>query len=211
MLQKWLLKIQIYLLRKPKFKKWTELEDKKYEVLKAVEDSILNLPEVLYGYLSTALRFKVNYSKIYWKDTIESFYKIHGVTSTIRKIPITSNQSKSKEDKDHWDYSGRLYYLYANIIASAYGWTEDQISNLDIDSALAYLQEILTDKQLEKEFIWMTSEVAYPFDKATKKSKFHPLSRPYWMVKEKAIRKAPPIPKSLLPVGNVVRLNEKTK
>jgi hypothetical protein len=211
MLQKWLLKVQTYLLRKPKFKRWTELEDRKFSVIEAVEESAPNLPEILCNFLSTALRFHVDYSKVYWKDTIESFYKIHGVTSTIRKIPITSNQSKDKDSKDDWDYSGRLWYLYSSQIASSFGWTQEQISNLDVDDALAYLQEILTEKQLEKEFVWRASEIAYPYDKSTKKSKFSPLSRPYWMIKEKAAKKAPPIPKALLPVGNIVRLGETKK
>jgi hypothetical protein len=211
MLQKWLLRVQIYLLRKPKFRKWTKLEDKKYEFIQSVEDSQPNLPETLFDYLSTALYFPVKYEKLYWKDAIESFYKIHGVTSTIRKIPITSNPSKLKSDKDVWDYPGRLWSLYLNIIAYAYHWTEKQIANLKVDDALAFIQEILTDKQLEKEFIWSTSEIAYPYDTATKQSKFQPLERPYWMVKTKSIRKAPPIPKSLLPVGNVVRLDEAKK
>jgi hypothetical protein len=203
-----LLKIQTHFFKKPKFKEWTLLEDLKYDFIKAAEDSALNLSEVLFAYLSAAFYFKVDYSKVYWKDTLLSFYKIHGVTSTIRKIPLTSNQSQTKTDKDIWDYSGRLWYLYSNLIASSYGWSQEQIAKLDVDDALAYLQEILTDRQLEKEFTWQTSEVAYPYDKTTKKSKFSPLSRPYWMVKDVVQRKAPPIPKALLPVGNIVRLHE---
>lgn len=211
MLQKWLLKIQFYFLSKPKFRKWTELEDKKYDFIQAIEDSKPELPEILFSYLSIALFVPVNFLKIPWQDVFEAFYKVHSLSSTVRDIPITSKQNKEKLEKDVWDYSGRLWYLYSNIIASAYGWTEKQIAKLSVDDALAYLQEILTEKQLMKEFAWSSSEIAYPYDDRTKKSKFQPLTRPYWMAKEKEVRQAPPIPKSLLPVGNWIKLDEKEK
>jgi len=208
MLQRWLLKIQVYLLshKKPKLRDWCNREDRKYDFIQAVEDSKLTLPQTLFGYLSTALFVSVDFSKIPWQDVFEAFYKIHSASSDIRKIPITANQDKRKGDKDVWDYSGRLFYLYANIIASAYGWSDKAIANLPVNDALAYLQEILTDRQLEKEFIWQTTEIAYSYDNRTKKSKFLPLERPYWMIKPKEIRKAPAVPKSLLPVGNVIRI-----
>jgi len=211
MIQSWLLKIQVYFLRRPKFRVWAQLEDRKYDFIQAVEDSSNSLPEIMYGYLSTVLLFPVNFSKVPWQEVFKTFYRLHSLSSAIRKIPITANRDVNKETKDAWDYSGRLWPLYMNIIASAYGWTEKQIASLDVNNALAYLQEILTDKQLDKEFIWSTSEIAYPYDKTTKKSKFQALKRPYWMDKPRILPKSKPIPKSLLPVGNVMRLipNEK--
>jgi hypothetical protein len=88
-----------------------------------------------------------------------------------------------------------------------------QISNLPVDDALAYIQEILTDRQLEKEFTHSLSETSYPYNKNTKQSKYVPLKRPYWMqpdFKNVEKKKVAPIPKSLLPVGNVVRMSERT-
>lgn len=211
LLNTWLLKLQIYLLRKPRFRLWATLENLKHDVLTAVEDSEINLPNLIFSYLSTAVFIPVNFEKIYWKDVIESFYKVHGVTSTIRKIPITFNQSESKGDKDPWDYSNRLWPLYMHIIAKAYGWSDTKIAKLSVDNALAYIQEILTDKQLEKEFVWTMAEVAYVYDKSSKKSKFQPLTRPYWMITQKPNKKAPAVPKSLLPVGNIVRISNEIK
>jgi len=208
-MQTFLLKLAVYLFRKVTFKHWCLLEDKKYSCLQAVEDSSPDFPDLLADYLSTALYFKIDFSKISWEDTIFAFYKIHGVTSDIKKIPITSYKSEKKDKKDIWDYSGRLWYFYSNIIASAYGWSEKRIAKLDVSDALAYVQEILTERQLEKEFYWSTSEVAYVYDKATKKSKFSPMSRPYWMLpnpENKEKPKTASIPKSLLPVGNVINL-----
>ena len=72
---------------------------------------------------------------------------------------------------------------------------------------------VLTDKQLEREFYHSLSELSYEYIKSTKKSKLVPMTRPYWMLSsihdDRPLKKVPPIPKSLLPVGNVVTLKER--
>lgn len=210
-MQAFLLNFGIYLLRKVRFKKWSKLEDKKYNCIQAVEDGASDFPELLYAYLSTALFFPVNFSKISWKDSIDALYKVHKSTSEIKKIPITSYQENKKEEKESWEYSGRLWFFYCHLIASAYGWSAKKIARLSVDDALAHIQEILTAQYLDREFIWSTSEIAYPYNKATKKSNYSPLPKPYWMRREKSIRKAPVIPKSLLPIGNVINLYDPKK
>jgi len=148
---------------------------------------------------------------VYWKDALEAFAYIHSVTVPDKTLPLISKQAESKNQKDTWDYSGRLWFFYSSIIASAFGWSTKQIASLSVREALAYVQEILTDKQLEREFAWSTTEVAYSYDKQTKKSKFVSLSRPYWMLpdidekKGKVVR----IPKSLLPVGTIITIDER--
>lgn len=215
MLNKWLLRLGVYLLKRVTFKKWSELEDKKYNCLQAVEDSNPDFPDLLVSYLSTALYFPINYSKVSWTDTLQAFFKVHSVTSVKRKIPLTSYHSNRKDKKDAWDYSGRLWYFYCNLIASTYGWSGKAIASLEIDDALAYIQEILTAQHLEHEFIWSTTTIAYPYDEVTKKSKFSAMTRPYWMTGKsedtKPVRKAAPVPKSLLPVGNVIELYDPKK
>ena len=212
MLQTWLLRFGVLLLRKPRFRRWAELEDKKYGVIKAVEGAEGSLPHFISDYLSAALFFHPsNYDTVYWKDEIDAFFAIHRVTVPITVLPLVSKHSTRKDDKDPWDYQGRLWYFYSNTIASAYGWTVKQIARLHIDEALAYIQEILTDKQLDREFSHSLSEISYPYNKTTKQSKYQPLVRPYWMfpdVHEKK-KKVPAIPKALLPVGNAVRLSER--
>jgi len=213
MLQTWLLRIGVCLLKKPRFRKWAELEDKKYDVIKAVEQVAPNLPDILYAYLSSALRVRPkDYNSVYWKDIMYAFSMIHRVTVPEVSLPLVSRHSEKKNEKDPWDYSGRLWFFYSNIIASAYGWTVEQIAELPVNTALAYLQEILTEQQLEREFVWSTSEIAYPYNKQTKKSKFSPLHRPYWMLPDMDVKKkVPAIPKSLLPVGNVVKIDVKAQ
>ena len=204
-----LLKLGVFLLRKVNFRRWAELEDKKYLFIQAVEDSNPNFSHLLVDYLSTALYFNVDFSKVFWEDTVKAFYEIHSVTSSVRKIPLTSRKSDKKNKKDTWDYSGRLWYVYCDAIASAYGWNEKVVAKLDVNDALAYIQEIFTNQYLDKEFLWSTTEIAYEYNKTTKKSKYVPLPKPYWMlpeIKDDKKRKSIAIPKSLLPVGNVINL-----
>lgn len=80
----------------------------------------------------------------------------------------------------------------------------NQTSELDPDDGVALLQEILTDDQLEKEWQWSLSEIAYPYNPDTKKSEFKNLPRPVWMQKEirKPVKQIK-IPASMLPVGIV--------
>ena len=209
MFHTWLLRLGVYLLREPRFRKWSELEDKKYDVIKAIEQGTPNFPELLYAYFSIALDiYPKNYDTVYWKESIAAFLKIHSVTVPEKTLPLISRHNDSKEKKDAWDYSGRLWFFYSNIIASVYGWGIKQIASLPVREALAYIQEILTDKQLEHEFVWSTSQVAYAYNKSTKKSDFKSLQRPYWMFAEKEEPKKIPIKRSLLPVGNVIRLED---
>ena len=215
MFHTWLLKIGVYLFRRPRFRKWAVLEDKRYNVIKAVEETNGGFPNLVHDYASTALYLPFNYEKVFWKDMLLSFIKIHSVTSPKTSIPIVSRSSNTKQEKNYWDYSGRLWFFYSNIIAAAYGWTVNQIAKLPVEDALAYIQEILTDAFLEKEFTHKLSELAYEYNKNTKKSKYRPLQRPYWMLpdfgKPLKARKHAPVPKTLLPVGNVISLQDEIK
>jgi len=67
--------------------------------------------------------------------------------------------------------------------------------------AFAHIQEILTDRQLEQEFFYSLSEIAYPYNKATKKGEFKPMPRPYWMRPAVRPTKTIRIKRNLLPVG----------
>lgn len=98
--------------------------------------------------------------------------------------------------------------MYSHILAKAYGWSLEYIANLPVLEAMAKLQEIMTEEQLEKEFLWSTSQNAFEYDQKTKMSHFKKLPRPYWM-----LPKAKPLPKikmrkDLVPMGNVIKLDE---
>lgn len=215
MLQTWLLKIGTHLLRKPRFRKWAEQEDIKYEVIRAAEQGASEFPELFHRYISAALMVRPsNFDTIFWKDEALAFFDIHRVSVVDTSLPIISRSVPGgTEGKEPWDYSGRLWYFYSHIIASAYGWTMRVIAGLKVIDALAYIQEILTDKQLRNEFLHGLSERSYTYDKMTKKSRRITLPRPYWMAKksktdeEIKIR----IPKDLLPMGVIEKIHDKTK
>ena len=84
----------------------------------------------------------------------------------------------------------------------------EYIAELDIDDAIAHLQEIATSDQMHREWEWMLSDHSVTYDKRGK-GKFNDLHRPVWMGgKEKktiADIERVPIKKSMLPVGKIVR------
>lgn len=183
----------------PHFKKWLELEQHKEKILKATEDG--DLPNCLLRFLSVA--FWGIESKWFeladWERIISAFYVVLSKSPKVQ-LPITSpTDEKSKEES--WDYDNRTWHVYSHILSKNYGWTLEYISRLHVVEALAKIQEIMVDEQLEREFYYGLSEVAYSYDKNTKKSKFVPMPRPHWMrPKMKEIKKVI-IPASLLPVG----------
>jgi len=211
-MQTWLLRLGKLLFHKPRFRKWAELEDKKYSVIKAAEQGDDSLYLSVYDYISAALTIHPkDYSKIFWRDVIDVFTGIHNVTAPDKNLPIIKKQYDKKSQSDAWDYDGRLWFFYSQIIARTFGWSVKEIASLPVDDALAYVQEILTDDQLDREFLWSTSELAYKQDSITKQTIPIKLSRPYWMlpefgVKEKKLIK---IPVNLLPMGLVIKSKDK--
>lgn len=102
-----------------------------------------------------------------------------------------------------WDNPLRSSIIWIHIIARAYGWSKEQIENLWPEEAVAFVQEILADDQHEREFIHSLSQVAYQYNKATKKSKYVPLTRPIWMTARRKREVVTLLRKDLLPVGEV--------
>jgi hypothetical protein len=112
-----------------------------------------------------------------------------------------------KESKPvDWDYDGRTWAYYSHLLAKAYGWTLEYVAEMDVNEALAHLQEIMTDDHLEKEFTYSLSEVAYPYNKSTKTSNFKPMTKPYWM--RPPMKQIPTykIRRDMLPQGRIVDL-----
>ena len=80
----------------------------------------------------------------------------------------------------------------------------EYIGDLHVVEAFAKIQEIVVDEQLDREFIYGLSEVAYRYDKASKSSKFVPLPRPVWMRPKIEPVKKVLIPAAMLPMGVVM-------
>lgn len=180
------------------FKKWVLLEDAKKELASSVEG--VEFPEKVLDYLFTA------YGKTKegeWKNTVFSVVEAFKEFSIDTSLPLLQPSPKEKKGED-WEYPGRSWNFYSHILAKSYGWTLDYIAELDTLEALGHIQEILTGEQIDREFIYSLSEIAYPYNKTTKKGEFKPLTRPYWMRPiSKPIKKIR-IKRSMMPMGHVV-------
>jgi hypothetical protein len=180
------------------FKKWVLLEDIKKQLGETVEG--VGFPEKVLDYLSIAYDRKPKEG--YWKNTVFSMVEAFKEFSVDSSLPIL-NQPPSKS-KDELDYPNRTWNFYSHILANSYGWTLEYISDLDTNEALGHIQEILTGEQLEREFIYSLSEIAYPYNKSTKKGEFKPLTRPYWMRPLSKPVKKVKIKRTMLPMGHIV-------
>jgi hypothetical protein len=113
-----------------------------------------------------------------------------------------------KDEKESWDYSGRTWYIWSHMLASNYGWTLDTISAMEFEDAISLMQEIMINEQLNREWQWGLSEIAYSYNSTSKESKLRKLPRPDWMevTLVKPITKVM-IPKNMMPVGGIVRMD----
>lgn len=148
----------------------------------------------------------VQWDEVPWYEFVALFSAAAQANSPTIEFPILRG-SGEVDKKLPWEYDGRAWYFWLNLFADVYGWDIDTVSNLDIDDAIGLYQEIEIGRQLEKEWQWGLSEVAYPYNKSTKKSEYRPLPRPNWMMP--LVPKHLPIvkmKKSFLPVGNVIDL-----
>lgn len=188
----------------PRFRKWILLEQQKEKIINAV-DEMGNFPNEVFQFLSTALGVSsVWYDCADWELLIRAFY-LELSKSPNLDLPITTPSNEKQKD-EAWDYPSRTWHIYSHLLAKTYGWALEYISQLQVEEALAKIQEIMTDEQLDREFEYGLSEMAYHYDKSTKTSKFVPLPRPHWMrpaVKPQAIPRFK-IPVNMLPMGVVV-------
>lgn len=187
-----------------KFKGWLRLEGIKEKVVKAVAEGSDEFPVLVVEFVATALRVPASYIQdAEWSQMVRAFYEIMMRQPRV-SLPLTE-PSRDDPKPDDWDYDGRTWQRYSHLLAHEYGWTLEYISRLPVFEALAKIQEILTDQQLEREFYYGLSEIAYPYDAQSKKSYYKPLQRPHWMRPKVNIDKIPRIkmPVAALPMGNV--------
>lgn len=182
---------------KARLKLWTALDELQEQLFK--EPS----PQVIYEYLkiTTGRDF---WDTLPWTETSLAFLRISLLNIIETDLPMLTLREKAEPKPAPWDYKGRGWYVWVNIFARNYGWMPEYIAELEVEDAFALLQEIETERQLDREEAWQGNELAYPYNKDTKKSEFHPLPRPVWMRAKAGPPKAKKISKALMPVGNVV-------
>lgn len=148
----------------------------------------------------------IQWDKVPWYEFIEIYSKAIELNSPTIEFPILKG-SKVENKKLPWEYPGRSWYFWLNLFARNYGWPEETIAEMDIDTAIGAYQEVVIDDQLQKEWEWGLSEIAYPYNQTTKNSEFKKLDRPDWMMP--IIPKEPQVikmKKSFLPQGNIIDL-----
>jgi hypothetical protein len=189
---------------RPHFKRWLLLEDIKHKIIQAIAQKDKDFPDLLFSYLSIAFRLPVwVMSGVRWDTLFYLFVLSAGKNTPKVEIPLLKAKSDKKNKKDSWDYEGRTWYMYCHILAQKYGWSYSEIENLDVDVALALVQEVLTDEQLDREFLWTMSDRSYTYDYKSKVGKPNPLDRPYWMIAKIEPPKKSMIPMDMMPMGGI--------
>jgi hypothetical protein len=181
-------------------KDWIKLEDIK--PLKTTSRD--EFARQIYLYLSVALGMtKEELEALPWSEVAEAYVEVVSKNLPSIDFPLLKPRDKDKDEDIPWEYEGRTWYLWAHIIAKSYGWDLEYIAKMDIDDAIALIEETMVSEQLDKEWWWSINEGAYSYDDKTKKSTFNPLSRPMWMRKEvqPPLERKVMIPKRLIPMG----------
>lgn len=190
-----------------KLKGWSMLEPLKKNLDIAISKDD---PELIFNSMVRIIEMaivpfpKVDWEKLPWWEFLEIYVRVIHSNSPTTEFPILKS-GKPKEEKLPWEYDGRSWFFWLNVFAKNYGWDEETIANLDVDTAIGAYQEIALEEQLQKEWEWGLSEMTYSYDKSTKKSKAVPYPRPDWM--KPMIPKQPKtirMLKSHLPMGNVI-------
>lgn len=184
------------------FRQWFICEDYKDKLIETRGDG--RFPETVFAYLSFVLNIpEKKLAEMEWSRVFDLLGTALSSSPKI-EIPIVKDAPSGRKPVS-WDYPERGFNRYINILAGKYGWSIEYISELEVSQAFALIQEILTDEFLEQEFYYSLSDVAYPYNKSTKKSTYKPMDKPYWMRAASAEKpKRIKIRRDTLPVGRVV-------
>ena len=190
---------------------WAVLEDLRGRIETSAKDGDLDsVYELIYHYVWNGMGAKMDLDSMSWMDIAELFAAIIEANQPLIQFPILTQ--KHKEVTMPWEYPGRTWYFWLHSFAKEYGWDEEKVGNLDIDTAIGLYQEITIDEQLKAEWEWGLTDLAYEYNQKTKRAVFHPLERPSWMQgivrRQKPVTKKVKIRRDMLPVGNVVQLDE---
>lgn len=201
-----------YSVSKPGLRKWLELEDTNKQIIDFVRDkNMVEGTNSICSYLSCVIDIE-NIQSAFWKEIAEAYIKI--TMLCIPSIDLPLLHGKSDDRKDGWDYDKRTWYLWSHLLASHYGWSLEYIADIDFDDALALLQEIFVEDQLQREWQWSMSELAYSYNKITQKSEYRALPRPSWMsgssIPNDKVRPVK-MPVDMMPVGVVMKWEKDEK
>lgn len=190
---------------------WAKLESIKKKMDEAIKSGNTDLyADEVEKFLEVTTSPKIEWEKVPWFEFVEILNLATVANSPTLDFPILNSKEESKPLP--WEYEGRAWYFWYDLFARNYGWDAETIGNLDIDDAIGLYQEISINDQLNKEWEWGLSEMAYPYDKNTKKSRFQPLGRPSWMTANLVPATLPVVKmlKAHMPMGNIVDVSNLT-
>ena len=171
---------------------------------KATEDrSSSRIVGAIHQYLELAAGQSIDMPTMTWIEFYSLFVEVRGLNTLPRDLPMLKGAGFRRRDPAPWDHPYRPRILWIHMIASTYGWARAEIEYLWPEDAAVYVQEILTDEQLQKEWEHMLSSVAHPVDKQGK-DKYVKIARPAWMSPKPRKTK---IPKRMLPMGHIINIS----
>jgi hypothetical protein len=193
-----------YTVEKAKFKLWIELEEIQNHIIQAVEHKDANkISRYLCQYVSTACSIPMEeLTDAPWLEIARAYVSVMLENTIGIRLPFA--QYEIDKEEVSWEYEGRTWYTYAHRIAREFGWSLEYIGELEVDDAFALMQEMMIENQLHKEWEWSLSDRSYGKDKNSGQWRHFPLPRPPWMEDKPKEPEKILIPKSLLPVGNVI-------
>jgi len=194
-----------YTVSRLRLREWLILNSKQVKITEALER---HDTDAWCSAVCACLSFALNVPELDvqtapWYEVVYALNAVNRVNTVGINLPFLIASPKSQP---LLDYENRSWYQVAHMLAKEYGWSLEEIAQIDIKDAAALIQEILVDEQLEREWQYSLSEVAYSYDPHTKKSVYKPLKRPSWMyagVVQKPLPKYK-IPRDLLPPGIVI-------
>jgi len=194
-----------YEVDRARLRLWLQLEDIREEIARAADRRDREgLASSIYSYLSVALSIPIDFEALPWNEVVNAYADLIGLNRPVYDFPLLTISNKRREEVS-WNYEGRTWYAWSHMLAREYGWTIEYIAELDIDDAIAHMQEIMTSEQLDREWQWLMSTKSVVYDKRGR-GKFQDLSRPEWMdIPKKPVTDGPKVKRSVLPVGNVVK------
>ena len=201
-----------YEIDRAHLRRWLQLEDINEKIARAADRKDREgFVASIYSYLSVALSISIDFSALPWYEVVEAYADIVSINRPKYNFPLLKISNDRREEVS-WNYEGRTWYAWSHILAREYNWSLEYIAEMDVDDAIAHLQEISVSEQLEREWDWLMSMKSVTYDKQGK-AKFHELHRPAWMRSEEivAATKKTPIKKAMLPVGNVVRWKDENE
>lgn len=200
---------EILPVRRLRLRGWAELESIKGQMDEAISRrDFTDYFRLQVEFVEMALSpTTIDWEQVPWYELVMAFTQVVKTNTVSKKFPILEGSGKEQK-KQPWEYTGRSWYFWSNLFAKAYGWNLETIAMLEVDDALGMYQEITIDDQMQKEWEYGLTEIAYPYNSSTKKSEFKPLERPKWMlpIAPKVLPKVK-IPQNIMPMGNIIDLS----